>query len=299
MLEKNGYPVEMEKHRKEILKIVGRKKRVTFQLVNSLSRVDERGRRRYKRRHLIENVFVSNDDKGNTVEFRYYKNKREKGNNSYSNIAYTPEFTMFENEGKVDILLGDSQNQNLDLFWFLWNHNRKASNKNETGSKRALFYFVDENREALEFAQKMEADAEMRKLLWDKDSRLSNDELITIARALRVVGVDDMNIQRVQTEIQKKCQNNPHRFLNLQKSDKETEMKSKIQQACEAGILNFDKTKLQWYMTDGGNSAKLCPVRKTDDNVSALIYFLKNNDDNDHYGRILELVKELKVPALK
>lgn len=300
MLEKNDYPVEIKKHRQEILKIVGKKNVVTFQLVNSLSRVDPKtGRRRYKRRHLIENVYVTNDDKGETIEFRYYKNKRDKGRGGISNMAYTPEFSMFENGGKININIGEGQNENLDLFWFLWNHNRKASNKNETGSKRPLFYFVDENQEALLYAQKMEADAEMRKLLWDKSDRLDNDVLETIARALRIPGVDEMNIERVQQEIQKTCATNPQRFLNLIKSDKETGMKSVIQEAQEVGCLVFDNKKLNWLMTDGDRQFTLCPVRGTDDNVNALVHFLKNNDDNDHFGRIKELIKEAKAPAVK
>jgi hypothetical protein len=299
MLEKNDYPVEIDKHRKEILSIIGKKNVVTFQLVNALSRLDEKGRRRYKRRHLIENVYTTNDEKGNTIEFRYYKNKRDKGKGGISAMSYTPEFSMFENGGKININVGEGQNQNLDLFWFLWNHNRKASNKNETGSGRPLFYFVDENQEALEYAQKMEADAEMRKLLWDKSDRLDNEDLETIAKALRIPGVDEFNIQRVQQEIQKLCGNNPRRFLNLIKADKETTMKAVIQDAQDFGFLLFDNKKLQWLMTDGENQAPLCPVRKTDDNVSALVYFLKNNDDNDHYGRLVEMIAEEKAPAVK
>lgn len=299
MLTKNDYPVEMDKHRKEILKIIGKKNVVTFQLVNSLSWLDGQGRRRYKRRHLIENVCVTNDEKGNTVEYRYYKSKREKGKGGVSNIAYTPEFSMFENGGKININVGEGQNENLDLFWFLWNHSRKASNKNETGSRRPLFYFIDENQEALLYAQKMEADAEMRKLLWDKKDRLENEELEDIARALRIPGVDQMNIQRVQQEIQRTCATNPQRFLNLIKSDDETKMKSVIQEAQENGMLLFDNKKLQWIMIDGEKQAVLCPVRKTDDNVNALVYFLKHQDDNDHYGRIVEMLEEEKAPTVK
>jgi hypothetical protein len=299
MLEKNDYPIEIGKIRKEILSVIGKKTVVQFQLVNSLSRVDRNGKRTYKRRHLIENVYTTFDKQGNTVEMRYYKNKRDKGRGGVSNISYTPEFSMFENKGKLIINVGENQDQNLDLVWFLWNHDRRAGNKDGTGSKRPLFYFIDENKEAIEFAQKMEAEAEMKKLLWHPKDRLGNEELETIAKALRVSNVDDMNIERVQTEIQKICGNTPQRFLNLRKVDKETKMRASIQKAQEIGILIFDNKKLEWSMLDGDKKATLCPVRKTDDQVSALIYFLKNNDDNDHIGRINEIIEESKMASVK
>ena len=141
----------------------------------------------------------------------------------------------------------------------------------------------------------------MERLLWTKDHRLSNEDLTIIARALRIPGVEDMNIQLIQKEIERVCKSNPQRFLNLKKLDKETEMRADIQNAVEKGILNFDSkpNKRKWSMTDGGNTAELCSARKTDDPVSSLVFFLKNNDSNDHHGRIKELIVETKKATVK
>ncbi len=299
MLEKNEYVVDIKKERKKIQSLIGNKKFVTFQLVNSLSKVDPKTKRRtYKRRHLIESAFTVYDDDGNTSEFRYYKNKRQAGKNGVHDMKYTPEFLTFENEGRIIINLGENQSENLDLFLALYNHGRRANNKNGDGSRRPLFYLVDENAEALEYAQKKEASSEMEKLLWSKE-RINDEDLTTIARALRIGGVEDMNIQRIQQEIEKACKSNPQRFLNLKKLDGETEMRADIQKATEIGALKFESLKLQWLMMDGDNVAVLSRVRKTDDPSSALVYFLKNNDDNDHYGRIKELIAESKKPKVK
>lgn len=302
MLEKNEYPVDFKNKelKSEIKNLIGNKKSVVFQLVNSLSKVDPKtGIRTFKRRHLIEAAYTSYDVDGNTTEFRYYKNKRQNGRNGVHDMKYTPEFLTFENGGRISINLGSQQNENLDLFWALYNHGRRASNQNGEGSKRPLFYLVDENVEALEYAQKKEAASEMDKLLWNPTDRLPEDELFKIARALRIRGVDDMNIQRVQQSIDSICKGSPQRFLNLIKTSDETSMRANIQSAVEIGVLIFDKIKLEWLMSDGENKASLCTVRKTDDETSALVLWLKNNDDNDHHGRIKELISESKKAKIK
>jgi hypothetical protein len=299
MLEKNDYPVDIKKERKSIIGKVGRKKVVTFKLVNSLSKVNkETGRRQYKRRHAFETAYVTNDKDGNSEEYRYYKTKNQRGKNGTNDIRYTPEFVMFE-DGLLHVNLGDSQNENLDLFQFLMNHPRRANNNKGEGVKRPLFYLIDENQEALEYALKKQASSEMDNLLWNPSNRLSDEDLYTIAKALRIPNVEDMNIQRVQTSIEKACKGNPQRFLNMRTIDDETAMRAVIQGAVENNILLFDSVRSSWTFIDGESKVQLCTVRKTDDERTTLVHHLKQNDDLDYFSRIKELVHESKKPQVK
>jgi len=299
MLEKNGYKVDFKKEKLTVKEIVGNKQSVTFQLVNSLSKVNPKtGKRTYKRRHLLEAAYVSNDEDGNSTEWRFYKSKNQKGKNGVDETKYTPEFLTIEQNGALTIQLGPNQSENIDLFWFFYYHPRRANNKNGDGSRRPLFYMIDENAEAMEYAQKKHASSEMEKLLWNEKDRLADEELINIAKALRVPGVADMNIERVQLEIEKLCKNNPNRFLALKGGNKETEMRAAIQDATEKGFLLLNR-KNEWEMIDGEITATLCNVRKTDDPITTLVHFFKNIDDNDHYGRIKEMITAPKKAFVK
>ena len=53
----------------------------------------------------------------------------------------------------------------------------------------------------------------MKKLIYDEDSRLPEGELRTIAKALRVSGVDQMELPLVQVSIEDQCKTNPNKFL--------------------------------------------------------------------------------------
>jgi len=301
MLLKNDKKVDISKFddvsRKDLKAIIGRKQVITFQLVDQLSRPGPRGTRTYKRRHLIEAYHQNRDKTGNTSEYRYYKTSRP--GKVAGEIKYTPEMVMFEGGGKININIGDNQKDNLDLLYFLYTHPRRASGPNSKNVDRPLFYLVDENAQALQYAQKREAASEMENLLWNKENRLGDEELITIAQALRISDVDDMIIARIQVEIQKVCKKDPQRFLTLAKLDKETEMRANIQLALEAGVLNFDNKNMKWLIIDGDNRGTLTPIRQSDDKVTALVHFLKNQDDNDHYGRITELLKDSKLQEVK
>lgn len=302
MLEKNDYPVDIKKERPQVLKEIEKKQIVVFQLVDKLSKKDKKtGRKRFKRRHLIESSFVGYDDDGNATEFRYYKSKRQAGKNGVQDLRFTPEFLHFENEGRIKINFGEGLNENLDLYLYLKNHPRRANNSRGEGVRMPLFYMINENLEALEYEQQQAAFAEMKKLLWDPKERMNDEDLSVIAKALRIPEVDSMNGARVRKEIEKVCFKIPQRFLGLKKLDGETEMRADIQQALELSILNFDNLKLRWMMTDAssGNTSMLCPVRKTDDPATTLTFFLKHNDDNDHYGRIKELIADTKKPKVK
>jgi hypothetical protein len=298
MLEKNEYPVKFgDKEKKELKELIGSKKNVVFQLVNSLSRVDRHtGKRIWKRSHRIESTYVGSDTDGNTEEFTYFKTKRQDKKNNNMTI-YTPEFIPFEKNGRVKVHLGDGQNQNLDLFWWLMHHPRRANNKNGYGSKdkRPLFYLVDNNAEALEYAQKKRASAKLDTMLWDDDHKIDNETAETIAQALQI-SVIDMNDSAIRKAIEDTCRNNPQRFLNLMKNTGESEIRANIQKAKSKGILSYDAKSFSWSMTDPDtkNKAKLCSVRKTDEPVATLVFFLKNEDKNKHYDRVLELVSDKK-----
>jgi len=292
MLEKNEYPVTFtKKDGTELTKLIGNKRVVEYQLVNSLSRIDRNtGKRIFKRSHRIESAYVGYDNNGNTEEFRYFQNKSGKGKDGL--ISYMPEFLAFENGGKIKINLGENRSENRDLFHFLNNHPRRANNKNGDGSRRPLFYLVDNNAEAIEYAQNKRATSEMDKFLWSGD-QIEEGLARTIAKALRIEEVDEMNDAATRKAIEIQCKKNPNRFLNFLNQEEDTNMRADIQTASELSILRYDNKKYEWFLydADSENEAKLCRIRSADDPTSALVVYFKMEDDNEDLARVRELIK--------
>ena len=209
MLLKNEKQVDFTKNQEieksELKNILGRKETIVFRLVDKLSKPGPRGTKTYKRRHLIEAFYHTRDNNGNTSEYRYCKSKRPGKN--FNETIYAPEMLTFENGGEIKINIGKDQKNNLDLLIFLLKHPRRASGPTAKNVENPLFFFIDENAQALQYIQKRELASDMDALLMNKNTRLSDEELIIIAEALAIPNVDEMNTARVQVEIQKRCKN--------------------------------------------------------------------------------------------
>ena len=121
---------------------------------------------------------------------------------------------------------------------------------------------------------------------------LSDDKLRTIARSLRVHGVEDMTIELVQRSIDKKCSKNPSLFLNKIEVTEDVLVRANIQKGVEEGHLSYSSIKTKWTLidSDSGRTSELAPVRKTEDETNALVYWFKNTDTADSYGKLVELL---------
>lgn len=240
----------------------------------------------------IESTYISRDKNGDASEFIYYKSVNTKNQNGVIQDTFSPQFLAFTERGDFSINVGENQSENLSLLvWFL-NHPRLAQSKTGDGDSRPLFYLEDKNKEAIEKVRIKEERAEMDSYLFHEKTRLSDDKLKTIAIALRVEGVEDMNIQRIQTSIEDKCKKNPGMFLGMTEINDDVVMRANIQKAVEKGFLSSDKIKEKWFIqdTDSGSREPLAPIRKGDNEMDALVYWLKNVDISDHYGKIEELL---------
>jgi len=268
--------------------LTGSKKVAVFKLVNSI----HNGKNKKPRSYRIPTKYVSSNSNGDTSEFIYFKNEQQKNIGGVMQNEYKPYLLEFGSRGDMMVTLGENQRENNDLFVWLMNHPRRAKNKNGDGTKRPIFYLEDKNVEAAEKVSLKEAEATMKKYLYDPESRLPEDDLRIIAKALRVVGVDNMERALVQTNIEKKCSKNPNLFLGMKSIGKEVEMRSNLHVASEKGILSFNGVKMKWILNnfDSGGKSELVTVRKTENEMDALIYWLKNKDENDHYGKIVELL---------
>ena len=275
-----------------------RTKTVTFKLVNSIFN----GKDKTPRSYHIETAYVSRDSKtGDTSEYRYYKSENKKMIGGFLQETFSPELVSFGQRGDITINLGDSQTENLDFLIFFLNHPRMAKSTSGDGTKRALFYLEDKNKEAIDTVMFKKAKAKMDSFLYNEDTRLPDDKLITIAEALRIDGVEDMNIQRIQTSIEDKCKKNPSLFLGMAEVNDAVLMRSNIQKAVEKGYLSYSSLNKKWSLndTDSSESSDLAPVRKLEDETDALVYWFNNVDVHDSYGKMLELLSGKPIDRTK
>ena len=291
MLQKDGDAIkDIKKDFKEDLSFITKRTRVvTFKLVNSIYN----GKDKTPRSYHIETAYISRDDKdGVASEFIYYKNSRQKLMGGISQQIFTPEFLSFGERGDISINIGENGTENLDLLIFFLNHPRMAKSKSGDGIKRALFYLEDKNKEAIDKVLFKKDKARMDSYLYNEETRLSDDKLITIALALRVPGVEDMNIQRIQTSIEDRCKKNPSLFLGMTEVNDVVMMRSNIQKGVDQSFLSYSSIKRKWSLndTDGDRKEDLAPVRKLEDETDALVYWFNNVDNSDSYGKLMELL---------
>lgn len=296
MLQKNGYTISsLQKDFKEDFEIIGsKKKQVVFKLVNSIYN----GKDKKPRGFLFPSAFVVNEKNGDTTQYQYFTSEKKENIGGMMTSVFVPDYITFNQRGELVVNLGEGQTDNNDLFILMMRHPRRAKGANGSGHKDPLFYLEDTNAEAIEYAVFKKAGAAMDKLLWDEDSRLEESVLRTIAKALRVSNVDELGLAAVQKEIEAKCSKNPSLFLSMKGVNKDTEMRSNLQTASERGVIFYDNRQLKWYMNnqDSGNREQLCQVRTTENEMDSLVYWLKNVDPNDCYGKIVELTTGEMVP---
>jgi len=292
MLQKDGENIT--KNIKEIFEddfkfINKRTKTVTFKLVNSIYN----GKDKTPRSYHIETSYISRDhDSGDTSEYRYYKNSRQTLTGGLPQQMFTPEFVSFSQRGDISINIGESGTDNLDLLAFFLNHPRLAKSKSGDGVKRSLFYLEDKNKEAIDKVMFKKDKAKMDSYLYNEETRLSDDKLKTIALALRVSGVEDMNIQRIQTSIEDRCKKNPSLFLGMTEVNEAVMMRANIQKGVDQGFLSLNSLRDKWILSnkDSGESSKLATVRKLENPTDALVYWFNNTDNSDTYGKLMELL---------
>jgi hypothetical protein len=266
------------------------KKQVTFKLVNSIFNGKEKSPRSYS----IQPAYATQDDDGDVQEFLYYQSVKKRTIAGVAQDEYSPGLLTFGSRGDFIINLIDADGKliNFDLFILLFNHPRRAKNKYGDGKKRPIFYLEDKNAEAVERVEAESARAQMKKLIYDPEARMKEEDLRTIARALRIPGVDDMNFPGLlQTSIEDACKVNPTKFLQFKGVGKEVQMRANLQKAAEKGVIKHDPLKRKWMLnnTDTGKMEAIAPVRPTENEMEALMAWLKNVDTDDTYGKIMEL----------
>ena len=287
MLQKDSVNItkDIAKKFKEETELLKGKQQVTFRLVNSI----HNGKDKKPRSYHIPNAYATNDDDGNVSEFLFYKTTKNKQTKAGAVLTeYLPPSIIFSPRGDLVVNVATDK----DLIIFMLNHPRRAKNKYGDGKKRPLFYLEDKNAEARERVAAESAKARMKKLIYDEDDRLEEEELRTIARALRVSGVDQMELALVQVSIEEQCKTNPNKFLQFKGVGKDVQMMSNLQEAVEKGILKYDPLKRKWSFNnpETEKQAFIAPVRPTEDEMNALVSWLKNTDTDDTYGKIMEII---------
>jgi hypothetical protein len=266
------------------------KKQVTFKLVNSI----HNGKDKAPRSYSIQPAYATQDENGDVQEFLYYLSVRKRSVSGVSQDEYSPGLITFGSRGDLIVNLVDNDDKiiNLDLFILLFNHPRRAKNKYGEGKKRPIFYLEDKNAEASERVEAEAAKAQMKKLIYDPEARMKEEDLRIIAKALRVPGVDDMNFPGLlQTSIEDACKTNPAKFLQFRGVGKEVKMRANLQIAAETGIIKYDPLKRKWTLndTDSGKTVNIAPVRPIENEMEALMSWIKNVDTDDTYNKIIEL----------
>lgn len=277
-----------ETYKKELDEVLKGKTSVVFKLVRSI----HNGKDKKPRSYSIENDYISNEKNGDTSHYRLYKSKTNKNVGGFIQPTFSPAFTSFSERGDIIINVGENKNENLDKVVWLLKHPRRALSMGGDGVKRALFYLEDKNKEAIEKVALKKAKAKMDMYLYDDEKGLHEDRLRTIAEALRVSDVKNMNKERIQTSIEDACKKNPSLFLGMIDVNSDTVMRANIQKAVEKQFLTYDRRRLRWVINDAdsGNREDLAPVKKLDNETDSLIYWFNNIDENNNYAKVEELL---------
>lgn len=278
--------------------LIKNKKQVVFKLVNSI----HDGKKKQPRSYSFPPQFATQDEDGNTQEFLYYTTTKKKSIGNVVIDEFSPGLLTFSSRGDLVVNLVDEHGvfQNFDLFILLMNHPRRAKNKYGDGKKRPIFYLEDKNAEAKERVESESATAQMKKLIYDPEHRLGEEDLRTIGRALRVPSVDDMELALVQTSIEDYCKTNPQKFLSFKGVGKEVKMRANLQKAADKGIIKYNALKRKWELVNESTkkTVTIAPVRQTENEMEALMSWLKNIDTEDTYAKIMEL-ETGKIQPLK
>ena len=278
----------------ELSFITPRTKSVVFKLVNSI----HNGKDKAPSSYSIETSYVSREENGDTSEYRYYASENKKNIGGFVQETFSPEFVGFTKRGDISINLGENQTQNLDLLIFFLMHPRRAKSRSGDG-RRSIFYLEDKNKEAIDKVSFKKDLARVSSYLYHEETRLPDEKLRMIAQALRVDGVEDMNIHRIQTNIEEKCKKNPSLFLSMAEVNDDVVMRSNIQKAAEKGYIMYDPINQggknrggRWKLndTDSGEVSELAPVRNLEDQTNALVYWFNNIDTTDSYNKVVELL---------
>lgn len=287
MLQKDGENVSRalkENFRDEVEFLKGKKGSVVFKLVNSIFD----GKKKKPRSYHIPNAYVGSDHEGMAFEMLVYNSKKPRQTKAGLVLTdYLPPSIIFSPRG--DLVIPVAQK---DLIIYLLNHPRRAKNKLGDGKKKPLFYLEDKNKEAQEKVLAKSAKAKMEKYLYDDESRLPEEDLREIAKALQVPGVDEMQLALVQTSIEDHCRNNPNKFLQYKGVGKEVKMRSNLHSAIESGIISYDGLKRKWLLKNKNTKKDvfIAPVRSTENEMDALVLWLKNLDTDNTYSKIMELL---------
>ncbi len=288
MLQKDGNPINKgfkKEFAEEFESLDKKSTTVIFRLVSSIYD----GKTRVPRSYSIPSEVTVFEGGGDSSEYVYYKTKKDKVVGGVMQTIYEPSIVTFGSRGEIML----DVEREADLFIFLMKHSRRALAANGDGVRKPIFYLVDKTKEAKEKVAKKQAVIQMQKYLYDPESRLKDEDLLTIARALRVPNIDaETDIAFIQTSIEDKVKRNPQLFLDMKEVGDEVQMRANLQLAIEANILFLNTRTFRWELkdTDSGKKADLAVVRKNEDAMARLVYWLKHTDDNDHYGKVMELL---------
>jgi hypothetical protein len=286
MLQQDGTNItkNIQKKFPKQFELVKGKNQVVFRLVNSIYN----GKDRKPRSYHIPNAYAIQDDDGNVSEYLFYKNTKNKPTKLGTVLTeYLPPSIIFSPRGDLII-----NGKDKDLVMFMLNHPRRAKNKYGAGDKRPLFYLEDKNAEAVEKVQAESAKSKMKSLIYDEEHRLAEEDLRTIGGALRIPEASTMPLPLLQVSIEDQCKSNPSKFLQIKSVGKDVQMMSNLQKAAEQGFLKYDALKRKWVFVNKETKKEvlIAPVRPTEEEMPALVSWLKNQDTDGTYGKIMEML---------
>ena len=79
-------------------------------------------------------------------------------------------------------------------------------------------------------------------------------------------------------------------------------MRAELQIAAESGVISYNALKRKWELKDkdSGKTVPIAPVRPIENEMEALMSWLKNVDTDDTYNKIVEMtsgkIQEKKKP---
>jgi hypothetical protein len=307
MLLKNGEKFDIRKDKsilKKIDELTGKKWPVVFRYIDEMYSNNPLNKRKDMPRSLnIPSMTVVTDSESGQQEPLQY----------YSTSTFKPgaDGKRHEEFGPSNIDIRERivvQENQKDLFWFLWMNAYNVSGPSASNSKKHFFHLENLSAKATEFVTEKGLELSAQLAILSKENGLSDERIKEIGAAYYISDVDKKEadevrkalyeqIFRVEKRTGKPNMQTIKDFIKVSKSDALVSVKSKIQTALDIGLIAYNQSKKKWYYQDheGNQTTLICAAVNPMEARNELYDFLsKKENDGEKKSFFAEVEKALK-----
>lgn len=313
MLLKNGEKFDIKKD-KEILKkidqLTGKKWPQVFRYIDEMYSNNPLNKRKDMPRSLNipSMTTITDSETGQQEPLQYYATVAFKPGSDGKRIEV---FGPDSIDIKERIVVHENQK---DLFWFLWMNAYNVSGPSASNSKKHYFHLEDLSGEATKFVTEKGLELSAQLAILSKDNGLSDEKIREIGAAYYIPDVSKKDTDQIRKALYdmvfkpelRTGKVSPQKikdFLEMAKSTNLVSIKSKIQTACDIGLIAYNQQKKKWYYQDeeGNQTTLICPAVNPMTARDEMYDFLNKkeniNEKKAFFEEVDKALKEKKSPV--